>query len=130
MKFLRETKAYTSIFLCLVLLPMVTYSSMIIDASRLQSAKVQVQSAGDLAMNAAMSEYEKVLEDMYGLFATGNLDNIRPAVQKYFEETISEKFKNIDKSQSVEIAKSFTDMSMNAGKNPDGSDIDYTNFCR
>ena len=35
MKFLRETKAYTSIFLCLVLLPMVTYSSMIIDAVNL-----------------------------------------------------------------------------------------------
>lgn len=59
LKFFRETKAYVSIFLCLVLLPMVTYSAMIIDATRLQSARVQVQSAGDLALNAAMSEYEQ-----------------------------------------------------------------------
>lgn len=90
LNFFRETKAYTSIFLCLVLMPMVTYATMIIDAVRLQSARVQVQSAGDLAMNATLSEYEQVLQDMYGLFANAtSADEIKPAIRNYFEETIT-----------------------------------------
>ena len=69
MGFFRKTKGSISIFLCLIMLPMVTYATMIIDASRLQAAKSAISGAGDLTMNAALSEYDQVLKDMYGLFA-------------------------------------------------------------
>ena len=132
LNFFRETKAYTSIFLCLVLLPMVTYATMIIDASRLQSARVQVQSAGDLAMNAAMSEYEQVLEDMYGLFANAkSADEIEPAIRTYFEETISGTMKDSKDPEKAtyvhDLADALTDYAMSAGSNiPD--DVEFTNF--
>lgn len=110
LKFFRETKAYVSIFLCLVLLPMVTYSAMIIDAIRLQSARVQVQSAGDLALNAAMSEYEQVLEDMYGLFANAKSKNdVEPAMRRYFEETISGVINNENTRANSTYVKKFAD---------------------
>ena len=90
MKFMRKTGGYISIFLCIILLPMVIYSAMIIDASRLQASKTQLQIAGDLVMNAAMSEYDKILQDMYGLFANAeSADDLKPALNKYFNETIS-----------------------------------------
>ncbi len=90
MAFFRKTKGSISIFLCLILLPMVTYSSMIIDASRMQSSKTLLQSAGDLTMNAALSEYEQILQDMYGLFATAESpEAMKPALENYFNETIA-----------------------------------------
>lgn len=89
MTFFRKTKGSISIFLCLVMLPMVTYATMIVDASRLQAAKAAISGAGDLTMNAALSEYEKVLKDMYGLFAmVQNDSDLEPALQSYFEQTI------------------------------------------
>ena len=128
LKFFRETKAYTSIFLCLVLLPMVTYSAMIIDASRLQSARVQAQSAGDLAINAAMSEYEQVLEDMYGLFANAtSKEQIEPVIRQYFEETISGKLVNPDKGDVGKFAQALTDYAMSGGETTDPTK-EYTNF--
>lgn len=90
LNFCRKAKGSISIFLCLILLPMVTYSTMIIDATRMQSARVNLQCAGDLALNAAMSEYDKVLEDMYGLFANAtNPDDVEKAIRNYYEETIT-----------------------------------------
>ena len=92
MEFLRSVKGSVSIFLCLILLPMVTYSTMIIDASRLQTSRTVIASAGDLAMNAALSEYEQVLEDMYGLFATaGSEEEIEEQLKSYFKQTIEGK---------------------------------------
>lgn len=94
MEFMRRAKGSISIFLCLILLPMVTYSSMIIDASRLQVARTNIATAGDLAMNAALSEYEKVLQDMYGLFAVADsesVEDVEKQLKVYFTETLEGK---------------------------------------
>ena len=89
MNWMRKAKGSISIFLCLILLPMVTYSTMIIDASRLQSARSVATTAGDLTMNAALSEYEQVLEDMYGLFAVAQSDeDLKSRLKLYFAQTI------------------------------------------
>lgn len=93
LSFMRKAKGSISIFLCLIMLPMVTYSSMIIDATRLQSARTTISSAGDLTMNAALSEYEQVLEDMYGLFAVAQNQNqseedFKKSLENYFTQTI------------------------------------------
>ena len=90
LNFMRKNRGSISIFLCLILLPMVTYSAMIVDASRMQSCRTQLQGAGDLTMNAALSEYEQILEDMYGLFAVSeNSDELKKSLENYFYETIS-----------------------------------------
>lgn len=89
MKLMRKTKGSISIFLCLCLLPMVTYATLVIDVSRIQAARSMITGAGDLSMNAGLSEYEQVLERMYGLFAqVQSEDDLEPALKKYFKETI------------------------------------------
>ncbi len=89
MKLMRKTKGSISIFLCLCLLPMVTYATLVIDVSRIQAARSMITGAGDLSMNAGLSEYEQVLERMYGLFAqVQSEEDLEPALKKYFKETI------------------------------------------
>ena len=95
MKFSKAWKGSVSIFLCLIMLPMVTYSTMIIDATRLQTSRSTIASAGDLAMNAALSEYEQTLEDMYGLFAVSKSpEELKKHLGVYFTETIESKLFN------------------------------------
>ena len=85
----RAVKGSVTVFLCLILLPMVTYSAMIIDATRLQSVRTNIAGAGDLTLNAALSEYNELLEDMYGLFANcKSEDDLKGALRSYFEQTV------------------------------------------
>ncbi|MCQ2417723.1 MAG: DUF5702 domain-containing protein [Oscillospiraceae bacterium] len=69
---------------------------MIIDASRLQSVRTNIQGAGDLVLNAALSEYDVMLEEMYGLF--GNMKDtasMKPILEQYFKETIQGELENV-----------------------------------
>ena len=68
-KFFRKTKGAISIFLVLIMLPMFTCAGLIVDGARISAARTSVTGAGDLAMNAALSEYDEILKDVYGLFA-------------------------------------------------------------
>lgn len=136
MNWFRKSKGYISIFLCLLLLPMVTYSAMIIDASRLQSARVAISSAGDLTMNAALSEYEQVLEDMYGLFAVTQAQssnpaeyekNMRASLEAYFTQTIENRIISGETKNDYYVqnfSKDLVDMIFN----DQTSEKDFTNF--
>lgn len=106
----RAVRGSISILLVLILLPMVTYSTMIIDATRLQTVRTNIQGAGDLTLNAALSEYDVMLEQMYGLF--GNITDeadMQDAIESYFYQTLVGELKqaNIsvaEDSQAVEHA--------------------------
>ena len=88
-RFLRKTKGAITIFLILIMLPMFTFSGLIVDGSRISAAKTRVSGAGDLAMNAALSEYDKNLYEIYGLFAVSkNMDELSENVSRYFFNTI------------------------------------------
>lgn len=69
MKFMQREKGAISIFLAIILLPMMAIASIYIDASRVKLAKSLVSSAGDLTLNTALTNYDNVLKDMYGVFA-------------------------------------------------------------
>ena len=139
MKFMRKNKGFISIFLCLVLLPMVTFSTMVIDVSRIQNARVLVTSAGDLAMNAGMSEYNKTLQEMYGIFATNTSSKeLEDALANYFAKTIQgsigtnnlaedEYIQKFSQKFMQEIFSGTVDSDGNlVGK--DGNKIEFTNF--
>ena len=107
MKFMRKSKGSISIFLLLVLLPMVTYATLVIDVSRIQSARTVITGAGDLSMNAALSEYELTLQNMYGLFAqVTNEENFEKALEQYFKETIEG---SLAKSSGENENRAYTD---------------------
>ena len=70
MNFCKKQRGAVSIFLVIILVPMITISSLFVDVSKVMLGKSVMESAGDLALNTALTNYDTVLKDMYGLFAT------------------------------------------------------------
>ena len=75
MRFWKNTKGAVSIFLVIILVPMMTVSSLFVDASKVKLAMGVAESAGDLTLNTALTDYDTMLKDMYGLFATAQDTN-------------------------------------------------------
>lgn len=92
-KRMKQIKGSVSILLVLIMLPMMTFAAVIVDLSRINMAKQMVSSAGGLAMNTELANYDTILKDVYGLFAMSQVQGEDPAdtadrVQDYFERTL------------------------------------------
>ena len=70
MDLFKKTKGAVSIFLVIILVPMMTVSALFVDASKIKLGRGVAESAGDLTLNTALTDYDTMLKDMYGLFAT------------------------------------------------------------
>ena len=60
-KFFSKTKGVVSVFLVIILVPMMVISALFVDASRVQLAGSVATSAGDLALNTALTDYDSLL---------------------------------------------------------------------
>lgn len=90
MEFFRKTQGAISIFLVLILLPMLTVSSVFIDASKVNLGKALAESAGDLTLNTALTNYDTKLKDLYGLMATAqNTDDLFARLEDYYRTCIT-----------------------------------------
>lgn len=128
MRMSRAVRGSVTIFLCLILLPMITYSTMIIDASRMQSVRTNIAGAGDLTLNAALSEYNRLLEEMYGLFANcHSADEMKPALQSYFQQTVESTLigRNMSKQQTEQFADKTVDLIMGLEDIPESERSDF-----
>ena len=96
--FCQTYKGAISVFLSLILLPVFLLAGVIIDGSRLYACRNIVSGAGDLAMNAALADYDPILKDMYGLFAMAGEEVSDDTVRKYFSENINAQ--NLDRGGS------------------------------
>lgn len=88
--FTGKNRGAISVFLCLILLPVLVFCGIIVDASRLFASKTVVSAAGDLTMNAALSAYDKELKDNYGLLAMAEKPEspkIKETLFQYFRES-------------------------------------------
>lgn len=87
--FMCKNKGAVSIFLVIVLVPMLVFSSIFVDMSRLTLAKSVAESSGELTLNTALTNYDAVLKDMYGLFATSqNTDELFENLENYYKQCI------------------------------------------
>ena len=80
-----------SILLIVIMVPMMTLSAFVVDTSRLNLAKSSVSSAGDLAINSALANYDTVLKDVYGLFAMSQdetTEDLQKRLKDYFAKTL------------------------------------------
>lgn len=131
MKFFNKTKGSVSIFLTLVMLPMFVCAGLYVDGSRISAARTRISGAGDLAMNAALSEYDQNLYDLYGIFAISeNMEELQKNVTMYFRNSINNTgILNDSDSYSREflnsIFSSFSSEDMNFGSIVD---TQYENF--
>lgn len=122
MDFFKKTKGAVSIFLVIILVPMMTVSALFVDASKISLAKSVAASAGDLTLNTALTDYDTVLKDMYGLFATAqNTDELYASLEDYYRTCI------ISSGVSKEDADSYVEQIMAqlglVGDNKDTADI-------
>lgn len=90
MKFLYRNRGAVSVFLVIILLPMLLVSSMFVDASRVKLSRSVLDSAADLTLNTALTDYDTMLKDMYGLFATAqDTEELYERLEKYYTTCIT-----------------------------------------
>ncbi len=70
----RNVKGAISVFLIIITIPTMLLSAVLIDGSRIISAKAMTQEATDLAASSVLSDYNQVLKDEFGLFALNESD--------------------------------------------------------
>ncbi|SHO52810.1 DUF5702 domain-containing protein [Anaerocolumna xylanovorans] len=88
-KFIQKQKGAISIFLVIILLPMLTIGCTMVDMSRISLARATAESAGDLALNTGLTCYDNVLKDMYGLFAVSqDYDSLMSNLSDYYRNSL------------------------------------------
>lgn len=131
MNFFRKNKGSVSIFLCIILFPMVTYAAMIVDACRVQASKTSLSGAGDLAMNAAMANYEQTLQQLYGVFAMCQTEEeLQKELKTYFTATIKNSFGVANVNQNGDYVEKTADMivAMIFGSEEEYKNYDFDNL--
>ena len=88
-KFFYKTKGVISVFLVLVLVPIVTACSLYVDASRIKLAHSVITSSGDLALNTVLSDFDADLAELYGMMASAqNNSQAINAAKTYFKKSM------------------------------------------
>ncbi len=88
---IQRIRGSISILLILILVPTMILSALMVDTARLNMGKAMVSSAGDLAMNSALANYDTILKDVYGLFAMSqneSVDDLEKRIEEYFQKTL------------------------------------------
>lgn len=119
-----NSRGAVSIFLVIILVPMITCSSLFVDASRVKSATGLVSSAGDLTLNTVLSQYDVDLNDFYGLMASAqDMDDVLTAAEDYFTSCI--KSQDIDTTSASKWANSIKNVFIQDGDISDllGADL-------
>lgn len=103
----KHLQGSVTVFLTIILLPSFLFGGYLVDASRLEAAKNIISSSGDLALNAALSEYSQDLYEFYGLLATAeNPEQLQSQIQMYFDNMIeSSNMLQGSDSETVELVR-------------------------
>ncbi len=88
-RFVMKRRGAISIFLVIILVPMLVMSSVVVDVSRVNLGEAMAVSAGDLAANTVLTNYDYQLKEMYGLMASANdSKDFLNKIEKYYCDTI------------------------------------------
>lgn len=89
MKLFTSKRGAVSVFLVLILVPTLIVTSVFVDVSRMFLGQSVTESAADLALNSKLSQFDKELNEMYGLFANAqSVDDVSSNLNKYFESCL------------------------------------------
>ena len=83
-------KGAISIFLCIILISNTALIGVLVDGARYRMARAESEAALDSAASSVLSYYNKMLYDLYGLFATDSMseEEITKLLQEYTEKTL------------------------------------------
>lgn len=117
MRMFRKKDGAVTVFLTIILVPVIVSSCLFVDASRIRLAQSVVSSAGDLTLNTVLTQYDPILNDYYGLLAScQDIDEFLATADEYFMACVT--------SQGVEHsdARKYVDM-INGMINGNGGEI-------
>jgi len=106
MKRRRNGRGIITVFVTLIMVPMVAFTGTMVDVARLKLYSAQAAMAADSYGEVVLSEYDNLLKELYGLFAvTQNQEGI-DAIEKLAEYTnysfIPDGDKELDPSRVLE----------------------------
>lgn len=84
----KRTRGAISIFLVIIIVPTMLFSAVLIDGSRMASARAITQEAADLAAASALTGYNQKLKDSYGLFAIQEPDKLEDIYKESLMATL------------------------------------------
>lgn len=117
-----KQKGAITVFLTLILVPIIVVCSCFIDLSRVRLAQGMINSAGDLAMNTAMTSFDKTLNEVYGLLAScQSKDEVVDSVNEYFIQSLSAQ--GIEENEIEKFVKSLNNLLGKAEVSNDISDL-------
>lgn len=98
----KKQRGAVTVFLVIILVPTITICSLFVDVSRVQLAKPVVDSAGNLALNTMLTEYDMDLNNFFGLLGScQNTEDLKTLVKQYFVDAL--KSQGIDNSETEGI---------------------------
>lgn len=90
LKICMENKGSIALFLALILMPIIIFCGLVTDGVRVAAGKQTLAGAADLAANAALSNYNEVVKDVYGLFAISeDMEELKENLEVYFNNTLT-----------------------------------------
>lgn len=92
LRFCHQNKGAISVFLTLILLPVLLFGGLTVDAARIYMSKVVISDAGEMAMNAGLARYHGKLHDEYGLLVMEKSPaEMKDDLAVYFEKSLNGK---------------------------------------
>lgn len=107
MRFFRKNDGAVSVFLVIILVPMLVVTSLFVDVARLHLGQAMIDSAGDLTLNTAMTEFDEKLNDYFGLLGTCKSDDeLKKVSEKFYKDSL--KSAGLSKKDSDDLIKKLT----------------------
>ncbi len=103
MEFFRKKNGAVSVFLVIILVPMLVVTSLFVDVARLHLGQAMVDSAGDLTLNTAMTEFDAKLNDYFGLLGTcKSNDELKRVSEEFYKNSLQSV--GLSQSESSDLA--------------------------
>lgn len=104
MRLFRKNNGAVSVFLVIILVPVLVVTSLFVDVSRMHLGQAVVDSAGDLALNTAMTQFDSQLNEYYGLLGTcKSKEELKELSKDFYEKALGSA--GLTKEQSENMAK-------------------------
>jgi|GEM_PF-3473956 len=88
-KFWRDIHGAVTVFVTILLIPAILVTGTAVDISAIYAGQAMVRNANEMAMNSLLSDYDSLLNDLYGLFAvTADNAEITNTLNTYLSLTL------------------------------------------
>lgn len=117
----KTSKASVSIMLSFMMLPVYSFGTAVVDGVKISSARTMTECAADMAAEAGLSDFDSVLQSVYGLFAVSSTeDELRKNLSDYFYRTVN----NTALTEQDEAGRKYISGIADFFSDPSGADFD------